>query len=508
MTMTGAACFQSALKRAEFINRGASEFSTVDWAQPSARTAVAGRRRPMLSEHLPVPNWAGRWIGRFMNSFDKTVLETSMHTGSKTAPSWLRGVAVTLALAAGGLGGAAHAATVTISCGAVGQELAICQQAVDAWSKKTGHAVKVISTPNSSSERLALYQQMLGAGAADIDVYQIDVVWPGILANHFIDLTKYAGKTAADHFPAIVKNNTVGGKLVAMPWFTDGGVLYYRKDLLDKHGAKPPTTWEELTATAKKVQDAERKAGNDKLWGFVWQGRAYEGLTCNAVEWVTSYGGGSVIEPNGKVSIDNPNAVAALKMAAGWVGTISPEGVLNYAEEEARGVFQSGNAVFMRNWPYAWSLANNADSPVKGKVGVVALPKGGDKGRSAAALGGWQLAVSKYSKNADVAADLVMYLTSAAEQKRRAIAGSYNPTIAALYKDADVLKASPFFGSLYDTFVGAAARPSSVTGNKYNQVSTEFWNATHSVLSKKTQPEVALKQLSGKLNGLSRGGKW
>jgi trehalose/maltose transport system substrate-binding protein len=404
--------------------------------------------------------------------------------------------------------GVASAATISISCGAVGKELQLCKEGSEAWAKKTGNTVTLVSTPDSTTERLALYQQLLAAGAADIDVFQIDVVWPGILANHFIDLKKYAGKATDEHFPAIVKNNTVDGKLVGMPWFTDAGVLYYRKDLLQKYNAKTPETWEELTATAQKIQEAERKAGNDKMWGYVWQGRAYEGLTCDALEWVASYNGGAIVDSTGKVTIDNPGAIAALKTAAGWVGTITPKGVLNYGEEEARGVFQSGNAVFMRNWPYAWGLANSADSPIKDKVGVVALPKGGAGGRHAATLGGWQLAVSKYSKNAALAADLVVYLTSAAEQKRRAIAGSYNPTIPSLYKDKDVLAATPFFGSLYETFVNAVPRPSTPTGSKYNQVSSEFWNATYAVLSGQTDAAASVKDLDAKLRRLSRGGKW
>jgi trehalose/maltose transport system substrate-binding protein len=404
--------------------------------------------------------------------------------------------------------GAAGAATITLSCGAVGKELELCKQGAEAWAKNTGNTVTLVSTPPDSNARLALYQQLLGAGSPDIDVFQIDVIWPGILGNHLIDLKKYVGNAVNDHFPAMVKNDTVGGRLVAMPWFTDAGVLYYRKDLLQKYNAKVPETWEEMTVTAQKIQDGERKAGNAKMWGYVFQGRAYEGLTCNAIEWLASHNGGSIVEADGKVSIDNPGAIAALKIASGWIDKIAPKGVLNYAEEEARGVFQSGNAVFMRNWPYAWGLANSADSPIKDKVGVSALPKGGANGRHASALGGWQAAVSKYSKNPDLAADLVKYLTSTAEQKRRAIEGNFQPTIASLYKDKDVLAANPFYASLYETFQSAVPRPSTATGSKYNQVSSEFYNTTYAVLSGQTDAAAGVKELDAKLRRLSRGGKW
>ena len=401
------------------------------------------------------------------------------------------------------------AAEISISCGAVGLELELCQEGTKAWSEASGHSVEVISTPNSATERLALYQQILAANSSDIDVYQIDVIWPGILANHLIDLGQYIDEeTRSQHFPAIVDNNTVDGRFVAMPWFTDAGILYYRSDLLQKYGKQPPATWQELTATAKEIQEAERAAGNDKMWGFVFQAKAYEGLTCDALEWIDSFGGGGIVDADGKITVNNDQAAAALDLAASWIGDIAPQGVLNYAEEEARGVFQSGNAVFMRNWPYAWSLGQAEDSSVKGKIAVSALPKGGEGGKNTGVLGGWQLAVSKYSENPEIAADLVKFLAGYEEQKRRAIKGSYNPTIAALYQDKEVLEATPFFGSLYDTFVNAVARPSKVTGAKYNQVSSEFFNAAHDVLSGKSEGAPRLKALERKLDRLSRGGRW
>lgn len=400
----------------------------------------------------------------------------------------------------------ARAAEVSISCGAVGAELELCKQGADAWAKKSGNTVKIVSTPNETTERLALYQQILASGTADIDVFQIDVIWPGILGSHFIDLKPYSKGVEADHFKPIIDNNTVGDRLVAIPWFTDAGVLFYRKDLLEKYGAKTPTTWAELTAAAETIQAGERKAGNDKFWGLVFQGKAYEGLTCDALEWIDSYGGGALVDDKGAITINNPKAAEALTMAASWVGKIAPDGVLNYAEEDARGVFQSGNAAFMRNWPYAWSLGNGADSPIKGKIGVVALPKGGDAGKNTGTLGGWELAVSKYSKNPAIAADLVMYLTSRDEQKRRAIQGSYNPTVAALYQDQEVLTAAPFFGSLYATFTNAVARPSKITGANYNKVSNAFWNASHDALSGKTKPADALAALEGELKKIKRSG--
>jgi len=404
------------------------------------------------------------------------------------------------------LGGAASAANLKVSCGTVGQELELCKSAAQTWAAKTGHTVEVVSTPADASERLALYQQILGARSDKIDVFQIDVVWPGLLAGHLLDLKPFSRGAEKEHFDGVVANNTIGGRLLAMPWFIDAGLLYYRKDLLAKYGLKPPKTWDELTQAARTVQDAERTSGNGKMWGYVWQGRGYEGLTCNALEWLVSWGGGTIVDVSGTATVRNVRAAKALETAASWVGTISPQAVLNYGEEDARGVFQAGNAVFMRNWPYAWSLAQGAESPIKGKVGIAPLPKGtGPGSRIAATLGGQQLAVSKYSKNSALAADLVMHMTSREVQKERAIKGSFNPTLWPLYADRDILKAAPFMGELYGVFAFAVGRPAGPTGSRYNQVSQAFYSRVHDVLGGKASAHDALGALDTELVRLTRG---
>ena len=162
----------------------------------------------------------------------------------------------------------------------------------------------------------------------------------------------------------------------------------------------------------------------------------------------------------------------------------------------------------MRNWPYAWALAQAEDSVIRGRVGVAMLPKAGEGSQAAATLGGESLAVSKYSLHPDAAADLVLHMTSAAVQKDRALRGSFNPTRDALYQDAEILQANPFMGDLHDTFTNAVARPTAATGRRYNQVSNQFWNAAHDVLSGRASAEEALDRLEASLQRLSRGGRW
>jgi len=417
-----------------------------------------------------------------------------------------------LILVGGLFGGAALAQGVTlhISCGAVGNELTLCKDEAQAWATKTGNSVVVVSTPNSSTDRLALYQQQLGAQSSSIDVYQIDVVWPGILGSYFVDLGKYFNQSdLSGYIPALITNDQYEGKQVAIPWFNDAGLLYYRTDLLKKYGfTGPPTTWDQLTQMAQKIQAGERAAGNDKFWGYVWQGNAYEGLTCDALEWVYSYGGGTIVDPKGNITIDNAKAAAAINMAAGWVGTISPPGVTSYQEEDARGVWQAGNAAFMRNWPYAYGPGQSADSPIKDKFGVAALPKASTPdGRHAATLGGWQLAVSRFSKHQAEAADLIKYLTSSQVEIERAVKGSFLPSRLAVYDDPQVIQQNPFIHQLKPVFASAVARPATATKQKYNQVSSAFWTAVHNVLTGQAQANQALAGLKAQLTRI-KGTGW
>ena len=402
----------------------------------------------------------------------------------------------------------ALAVNINFVSGATGIDQQAMKELITPWEEETGNTVTFVPMPSSTTDQFAQYRLWLAAGNADVDVYMTDVIWPPQLADSFLDLTEAAADVIPDHFPSIIESQTVDGKLVAMPFFTDAPALYYRKDLLDKHGVAVPETWEELTAAAQTVMDAERAEGKGDLWGYVWQGSAYEGLTCDALEWVKSNGGGQIIEPDGEITIFNDNAVAALEMAKGWVGTISPPGVLSYMEEESRGVWQTGNAVFMRNWPYAYATGNSDDSPIKGLFDVAPLPKGSGEGAtSAATLGGWNLAVSKYSPNPEAATSLALFMASTEYQKAFAIETSHLPTIQALYDDAEVAAAQPLIPRWKEIFLNTVPRPSAPTKVAYNEVSSKFWSAVHETLSGTGSASENLEILQLELEEM-RGGGW
>ncbi|MBF8436599.1 ABC transporter substrate-binding protein [Halanaerobiaceae bacterium Z-7014] len=400
---------------------------------------------------------------------------------------------------------AAEEVTITVAGGAVGQELEMTEKAAEMYMEENPDVViEVLDTPDLAQDRLGLYLQFFEAQSSEVDVFQIDVIWPGDLSEHFVDLYDYGADEVVDmHFDEIVENNTVDGELIAIPWFTDAGLLYYRTDLLEKYDLDVPETWTELEEAAQTIQDGEREEGNEDFVGFVWQGDAYEGLTTNALEWFASSNAGTIISDDGYITVNNERAVEVLEMAAGWVGTISPSGVTGMAEEDARAVFQGGNAAFMRNWPYAYALAQDEEeSAIAGNFDVSTLPAAED-GEPAHTLGGWNLAVSQYSENPEIAADVALYLAGYESQKMRAVEASMNPTIEELYEDEEVLEAVPFFGELYDVFVNAVARPSTVSAPNYNQVSEYYYQAVHSVLTGQDDALTALEYLELDLQDLT-----
>lgn len=403
----------------------------------------------------------------------------------------------------------AGAASITITCGSVGIEQALCQNAVAQWEAITGHEADVYASPMSPAERLELYRRLMESGSSDVDVFQIEMTWPGALGEHLIDLRPYfEADHITGHFDPIIAGLTRNGELLAMPWFADAPMLYYRADLLRKYELPVPATWEQMTESARTIQEGERASGNDRFWGFIWRGKADQELAGGALEWVNSHNGGRIVEADGEITINNPNAVKAIELAASWVGTITPPAALNFKSEDVRGMFQIGNAAFMHNRTFAYGPGNHADSEIAGLFSVAPLPKGGEDGRNAATLGGSLLAVSRYSDNPDLAADLVRFLTSQEMQKGRAIDGGFAPTYPELYRDPEVLAANPYFEQLLLSLEAAVALPSAVAGERYDSVVSAVYSAVHAVLSGKGSAADKLASLEAELARLSRGGRW
>jgi trehalose/maltose transport system substrate-binding protein len=360
------------------------------------------------------------------------------------------------------------------------------------FTRETGIQVKLLPSPESVQEQLALWRELLKTGASGPDVYTVDVIWPGILNEYFIDLKPYFANQIPKDFPAIVASYTVDHKLVAVPYDANIGLLYYRTDLLHQYGyPEPPKTWDELESMAARIQAGERAKGKKKFWGFVWQGASTEALTCNALEWQAAEGGGQIIEKDKTISVNNPDAIRAWRRAARWVGSISPPSVVKYKEWDALNVWVAGDAAFMRNWTLGYADSQAAGSPIRNKFDVSLLPSGA-AGR-VGTLGGNGLGVSRSSAHPREALELVQYLTSRDVQVKRSRLLSEAPTRPELYNLPEVLEPNPGFALLSKAFEsGIVSRPSNLTGKKYEDVSSVYIRAVHSVLTgERSAPEAA-----------------
>jgi trehalose/maltose transport system substrate-binding protein len=380
--------------------------------------------------------------------------------------------------------------------GTVGGEYEISQKIVDRFMADICPNIKVnvIQRPESTTDTTAWYQQFFEAQSSEIDVYMIDVGTYGTIAENFADLNEYLPEPPTRFFPAVLAAYVSQGRQVALPWFAGSGMLYYRTDLMEKYGLEVPATWDDFAVAAKTIQDGERADGNADFWGFVFQGKAYEGLTCDALEWQVSNGDGTILSADGVIEVNNEPTIEIFDKVASWVGDFVPPEVVTFQEEDARAVWQAGNAAFMRNWGYAWNLGQAEDSVIKDKFLVGPLP-GKEAGMSAATLGGWGLAVSKYSTHPEAAAALVNWLTDLDALKEYYLARAETPVVPELYSDPDLLKAMPFLAFAADILNSATARPVAPAGKQYSQVSELYYTAVNNVLTGNTDAATAMADL-------------
>ncbi len=319
-----------------------------------------------------------------------------------------------------------------------------------------GLIVRDETLPASSDEQHEFYAINLDSRSADFDVLSLDVIWVPEFARAgwLRDVTSVLeeGEKQA-FFPGPIEAVTFEDRLYAVPWYIDAGLLYFRQDLLKKYNRTVPKTWQELVKTAQAVTAKQKD-----VYGFIWQGKQYEGLVCNVLEFLWS-NGGEILE-RGEPVIDSSKNVKALTFMRDLIDKygVSPPLVFTAMEEPTRNIFGGGRALFMRNWPYAWNIFEKEGSEVRGKVGVASLPSFPGI-ESASTLGGWQLGVNRYSHHPEAAETLVRFLVSPAAQKTLALTIGYKPTRKALYQDPDLLREQPFVAHLYRIFMNARPRP-------------------------------------------------
>ncbi len=374
----------------------------------------------------------------------------------------------------------------------------------DQYQKANPGVTIDIETGGATSELQRQYlSTVLNAKDPSIDIYLIDIVNPAQYygAGWLEPLNAYVGEPAAalkPYLPVYATSNVVDGKVAAMPAFADAMFMYYRKDLLAKHGVAEPKTWDELAAAAKKIQQAE---GNSHLQGLSIQGAPIEGAVCTFLLPYWSQGK-DFQDASGKLALDRPAAAKGLQQ---WLNMVD-SGVIkkNVAEVKTPDTvneFKAGQVLFAINWSWAWDrFSDDADSKVKGRVGVMPLPAMAG-GKSATCVGGWQWAVSAFSKHKADAAKLVRFLSAAPASKFLAAEGALLPTSLPIYTDADVLKAVPWFKDAASVVVAGRSRPIS---RDYGQVSDVIRTTTSAVLARTKTPDEGVAEIGSRLARVMR----
>lgn len=373
------------------------------------------------------------------------------------------------------------------------------QKQVDAWN--TAHPsekVTISELPASADGQLQQLQQNAQIKSDSFSVLGLDVTWTAeFAANRWIDQMPASTDTSG-LLASAVDSAKYKGNLYAVPWQTNGGLLFYRGDLLTAAGiTAAPTTWQQMTDDCAKVKATPAGKGVDCYAG---QFDKYEGLVVNFSEAVQS-AGGKVFDDNGNPTVNTPQATAALTWLAGSFknGTI-PHAALTFQEENGRQAFQAGSLLFLRQWPYVWDLANKTDgsSKIAGKFAVAPLP--GQNGTGSSTLGGYNLAISSFAKNKATAKDFITYLTSEDQERANLLATSTAPTRTDLYDDAALQKQFPYLSYLKQSLQSAVARPKAV---HYGDVSTAIQDAIYPVLAGQADPATALASLQTKLTQLT-----
>ncbi|MGQ5636932.1 MULTISPECIES: ABC transporter substrate-binding protein [unclassified Streptomyces] len=365
------------------------------------------------------------------------------------------------------------------------------------WNRThPGEKVTLVELPDSADETHAqMTTDLRGGDRGRFDVLNIDVNWTSeFAAAGWIRPLPRDRFPLKSFLPPVVDTATYDGRLYAVPYVTNAGLLLYRKDILAKEGVPPPRTWAELEHDAKTIAP---KYGLD---GYAGQFLPYEGLTVNAAEAVYS-AGGTILGGEGKrVTVDSSAAREGIGFLArgvreGWI----PKAALTYKEEESKQAFQDGRLLFLRNWPYAYALASAKGSRVAGKIGAVPIP--GPDGPGTSVLGGSDLAVNSHTRHPDSAARLIAYLTSAPVQRQVLTRGSLPPVRAALYEDPALIRRFPYLPTLRTAVLTARPRPKSP---RYDQVSLVVQAVMQDALTGRETPGQAVRRLARELDAIAR----
>lgn len=377
-------------------------------------------------------------------------------------------------------------------------EIDFWEELVDEFSAESGIEITLNRQPTDTDQRRQGLVIALKAESRDPDIFLMDVAWVAQMAasGWLLDLEQIRPDvdfSLAPFYRNIIElADRYNGKLIALPVYVDGGLLYYRADLLDRYGYEtPPQTWQELIEQAVRIQAGMQDEQED-FYGYIWQGAQYEGLICNFLE-VSVSGGGGIVNQAGEIEIFTEANLKALKLMRSMISEheISPPNTYTeFTEEEVRVLFQQGKALFERNWPYAYKLHRAESSAVNDKFAIAPLPHF-EGGRSVAALGGWHIGISRFCDLPKQAWEFVRFVTSYETQKKLALNLGWNPGRRDVYDDQEVLDQLPHFAQLRGIFENSCPRP---TLPYYTQVSEVMQRYLNSALAGEMTARDALRK--------------
>jgi multiple sugar transport system substrate-binding protein len=369
---------------------------------------------------------------------------------------------------------------------------------INKWnSAHPDQKVSLLELPTAADAQRSAFVTALQAKSDRYDVLGIDVVWTAEFAK-----SNWLMPLDESQFPVgqmlkqAVDTARFDGKLWAIPYDTNGGLLFYRKDLLDKAGKQPPKTFDELKADCSIA----KSAGIDCYGG---QFAKYEGLTVNFAEAVQAAGGQIMTDNGTKVALGAPAVQGLTFLADGFKQGYIGKPAITYQEEESRTAFMSGKLMFLRNWPYVYGLASARDpaNKVLGKFGVAPLP--GFNGPGSSSLGGLNLAVSAFSKNQKTAVEFMKFATNEANAKEMVSLTGNAPAWTSLYNDPDLVKKYPHLPILLQGLQSAKPRP--VTPY-YQEVTTAIEDNAYAALQGQKTPDQAVSDLTNQLNEIVQNG--
>lgn len=375
------------------------------------------------------------------------------------------------------------------------------QKIVDAYNESQDKIqVETVILPQDANTVHDDFVNKLASGDTSVDVMGLDVTYISEFgsAGWLADLTDLVDPSVTEGMlTGPVEGATIDGKLVAMPWFTNSSVLFYRSDVLEELGAEVPTTWEGWMELADKAVGI-----NGVEYGADFQAAQSEALVCNWVEYVWS-NGGDILDKDGNPVVNSENNIEATEIMKKLVDEYAPEGITTYTETESEQVFKEGKCLFIRDWSGFWSSGQDEGSKVTGKIAATKLPVGPSGTESHTCLGGLDLVINNNidDQHKEAAADFISYMASPETQKEMTLISSQPPVVESVYTDAEILEAIPFYEEFVDIIATGKSRPLSP---KYAKVSDAIQRNIHEALVGETEVKDAIEALQGELEELNK----